>query len=272
MARARVELEIDVTTGKVVGAKLVAGGGGTGAAAASAARGGASAGQPVGGGGLSAGQQASAFAGRPTPSFFLGPIGFATQQAFAAATNENMAGLAQQAALKVQAARAAAFAGASRVLDNSVTGSALKSMGIDGRELATAIAEAVAASMDKVLRRAAETSQQAVGRVGGVVEQFARAGLEGQIGDDQIKKLLDRQQAAEERAFDARARVAALSGNVSASAINEAQKMLGGLAGPALNVQGVRQAFDEARRQAEQAARGERAIGGGSRGGQPYGH
>lgn len=125
-------------------------------------------------------------------------------------------------------------------------------------KFATAAANAMGAAMEKLGQRNVMTSGAATNTVQSVLAQYARARLSGQFTDEDIQTMLERETLANQRAYDAQVRVAALSGNgLAASSV----------AGAQLSADSARSYIDESiweteRRRAEQEERGRRSAGG----------
>jgi hypothetical protein len=129
-------------------------------------------------------------------------------------------GAGQQAGVARQAAFTSTMIGAQPGIKaaEALGGTA---MGREAGAAAQRAAEAIAQSVDRLMQRRTMTEGQAVGTVQGVVGQMARAGV--QVSDEDIDRMLSRQTAQNQLAYDAMVRVAGRSGNPLAESVGQVQ-------------------------------------------------
>lgn len=258
-----LELLVNTTTGTAT-ARQVSGGQNASSASASresGSRGGSAelasqiSGKPVYGGG-----------GSGVP-FFLDPtntLGSAARYGLDAALNPFLSGGQQSATLETQAKRAAAytpFGTASGIA--AASGNDALANKID--QAGKAIADMMGTLAEKANQIKSITSSAALNTVSGVAEQYASAGVS--LSKDQLKRMYDAEEARQNRIVQARMAAAEASGNTtgkqSQMAIeginNQINGLMGRLASPELQ-----KSIDDARRLAEQQARGMAAMGAGN--------
>lgn len=112
-----------------------------------------------------------------------------------------------------------------------------------GEVLGAAAAKGVEASLQKLMT----VSGQANATVGGISAQYASAGVK--LSDQQIDNMLKIETERQKRIYEAQARVAARSGNVSSDVVQDVQS-------------GMQDAYEWARKQAESNKRGNIQAGG----------
>lgn len=258
MAELEIRVRVNPRTGKgrVVGSSRAGGAGGDGAALPPA-QGAAAQGNMAR---AITGSTASGYQGGRIPWFMdpSDPMGSGLRNVLAAALDPHRSGASIDATVGAQGLRAGAAA----------TGLALNkaSLGAIPVEIGNAVADALAEGFDRIMARDVATNEGANRAVGGVAAQFARAGFD--LPDDVLREAFQRERAAQGRAYDARSRVAGVSGNRLAGGVVDAQTAAGaarerisGLLddmGVGM-IPGVKKAVnnqvDDMRRQAEQAAR-----------------
>jgi len=156
-------------------------------------------------------REAVAFGASSVP-WFLDPTtvsGSALRRVTAAQLDPMMSGGEQQSIRATQGARVGAFHVAEKAGAN--------------KELATAIANAVGAAVEKAMERQTAVSRQATSSVQSVAAQYARAGKK--LPREVVRKLLEAERAAVGREYDARVEVAGESDNIAASQIGRIQRV-----------------------------------------------
>lgn len=200
-----------------------------------------------------------------------GLLGSAAASSVSSLLDPRMSGAQQQATLASQGARATSYA----TTKAGLTASAMAATGgasalspaaeANIERISEAVGNAIGAAVEKAMERRTQTQAAATSTVQGVAARYAAAGQSDLLDDSTIKRLLARETSRQERMYDAQTRVAALSGNVSANAVGDAQKGIGNMFDDLANTLGVgidKNAMEATRQQVMQQARGNRVLQG----------
>lgn len=157
-------------------------------------------------------------------------LGSSMRAMTSAMTNPLLSGGEQTATMAAQSARLG-LAAFGRTAPGRAQAAALAgSPTADTDAIWDALADSVAAAIEKGFQEVSTVSAQTNQQVGDVAARFARAGVE--IDDDRLTGLAERMQTLNRAEYRARVRAADVTGNVSAKMIGEAQAAIGDLINP----------------------------------------